>query len=240
MTSFSILQRRLTTIDLGLDTDVRAKYETLKLIFFSFKNDWNLAEWGGEDTALVYDRNKTDPGEPDRERLLRDSPQQYAPQGLYRAMIYVVAEAFMSGTRPTPDAPAAVERCITFGEFQREWDGAESERTSFARRSLGRLTQPGRSGATMDPVFDSMVELFGGFHPKRKPVLWRLLVAQYLLYGALLSKEPELVPLTEEEIGSFDWRWETSNDEDFRQPLEVAEGFVGGQLATLRQRLGLS
>jgi hypothetical protein len=239
MTSFSILQRRLTTIDLGLDTGVRAKYETLKLIFFSFKNDWNLAEWGGGDTALKYDRNKTDPGEPDRERLLRDSPQEYAPQGLYRAMLYVVAEAFMSSTDGARSASAAVERCITFGEFQGEWDCAESERMSLARRSLDRLTQPGRSQSTMAPVFDSLVELFGGFHPERKPVLWRLLISQYFLYGALLSDEPELVPLTEEEIESFDWRCATNKDEDFRQPLAAAEGFVNGQLATLRQRLDL-
>jgi hypothetical protein len=242
MTSFSILQRRLTTIDLSLDTGVRAKYETLKLIFFSFKNDWNLAEWGEQDTVLEYDRNRTDPGESDRERLLRDSPQKHAPQGLYRAMLYVVAEAFMScsdAPGSTPDAPAA-ERCLTFGEFQREWDGAGSGQGSLARRSLARLVGPGESQSSMGPVFDSLVELFGGFHPERKPVLWRVLVAQYLLYRALLSEGPELVPLTEEEIESFDWRSETSRDEDFRQSLEVAEQFAGGQLASLRQRLELN
>jgi hypothetical protein len=168
LTSFSILQRRLTTIDLGLDTAVRAKYETLKLIFFSFKNDWNLARWGGEGVGLEYDRNRTDAGEPERERLLRDSPQFYAPQGLYRAMLYVVAESFTTcGDNP---ASGVAERCITFGEFQRAWQGVESSRASPARRSLGRLGR--RNAATpMEPVFDPLVELFAGFHPQRKPVL---------------------------------------------------------------------
>lgn len=241
-TSFSILQRRLTTIDLSLDITVRAKYETLKLIFFSLKNDWNLAESDG-DTALKYDRNKTDPGEPGRERLLRDSPQIHAPQGLYRAMLYVVAEAFVAGDespRSAPGSPATTERCISFGEFQQEWQGAEPERTSLASRSLSRLAGPRRSRSTMEPVFDDLVELFAGFHPQRKPVLWRVLLAQYLLYGALLSKEPEFVPLTEEEIESFDWRSKASANEDFLQSLQVAEGFVEGQLASLRTRLELT
>lgn len=238
LTGFSILQRRLTTIDLSLDTAVRAKYETLKLIFFSFKNDWDLAE-SGDGTALVYDRNRTDPGEPDRERLLRDLPHECAPQGLYRVMLYVVAEAFVADDEPlsAADPSATTERCITFGEFQREWRRAEPERSSLASRSLGRLTGPRRAPSAMDPVFDDLVELFAGFHPQRKPVLWRVLLAQYLLYGALLSEKSEFVPLNDEEIESFDWRSKASAGEDFLQSLQVAEGFVEGQLAALRTRL---
>lgn len=237
LTSFSILQRRLTTVDLSLDTAVRAKYEMLKLIFFSFKSDWNLAEWDDEGTALEYDRNRTDPGEPERERLLRDSPQCYAPQGLYRAMLYVVAEAFV--THDDDPTSGAIERCITFGEFQREWKGVEAGRMSFTRRSLNRLGR-GRVAAPLEPVFDPLVELFAGFHPQRKPVLWRVLISQYLLYRALFREEPEFVPLGEDEVEAFDWGHETGRCSDFRQSLLVAEGFVAEQLSLLRERLELN
>jgi hypothetical protein len=236
LTSFSILQRRLTTVDLSLDTAVRAKYEMLKLIFFSFKSDWKLAKWS-EGTALEYDRNRTDPGEPERERLLRDSPQCYAPQGLYRAMLYVVAEAFVR--RDDDRASGAIERCITFGEFQREWNPVEARRTSRTRRSLSCLGR-GRATASLEPVFDPLVELFAGFHPQRKPVLWRVLVSQYLLYRALFREEPEFIPLGADEIEAFDWRSGTEHQSDFRQSLLVAEGFVAEQLSQLRERLELN
>jgi hypothetical protein len=220
ITAFSILQRRLTTIDLGLDAGVRTKYEMLKLIFFSFQNDWELAAWGDK---LEYDRNKSDPGEPEREDRLRELPERYAPQGLYRVMTYVVAEAFVSSPDNPPaasDASAPAERCMTFGEFEREWRKAEE----------GQATP-------MASVSETLVELLGGFHPKRKPVLWRVLLAQYLLYRSLLSGHPELVPLTENEQKLFDWRGPGDQDEDFRQELAIAEGFVADQLSSLRQRL---
>jgi len=239
LTSFCILQGRLTTIDLGLDTAVRAKYEMLRLIFFSLKNDWDLAGWGDATSKLEYDRNRTDVGEPDRERLLRESPQRHAPQGLYRAMLYVVAEALVVGddARAAQDGARPAERCITFGEFQREWEGAEPKRTSLVRRPLVLVSRSEQPPSSMEPVFDTLVELMQGFHPRRKPVLWRVLVAHYLLCKALLSEAPELEPLTEEEIADFDWRSPAESGEDFRLSLTVAEGFVGEQLASLRGRL---
>ncbi len=236
LTSFSILQRRLTTIDLSLDTAVRAKYETLKLIFFSFKNDWNLAEWGGEGVALDYDRNRTDVGEPERDRLLREDPQRFAPQGLYRAMLYVVAEAFItSGHEP---APGAAERCITFGEFQQAWQGVESKRAKL-NRPFGRFTRLAAE-TPMEPVFDPLVELFAGFHPLRKPVLWRVLLSQYLLYRALLRDSPELIPFGEDDLKTFDWRSEAESHENFEHSLRASEGFVAQQLASLHDRLELN
>lgn len=239
LTSFSILQRRLTTIDLGLDAAVRAKYEMLRLIFFSLKSDWDLAGWGDATTRLEYDRNRSDAGEPDREQLLRESPQRHAPQGLYRAMLYVVAEALVVGddSRAVQDGARPAERCITFGEFQREWEGAEPKRISLARRSLVLVSRSEQPPSSMEPVFDTLVELMLGFHPQRKPVLWRVLVAHYLLCKTLLSEAPELEPLTEEEIADFDWRSPAESGEDFRLSLTVAEGFVGEQLASLRGRL---
>jgi hypothetical protein len=220
ITAFCILHRRLTTIDLGLDTDVRTKYEMLKLIFFSLQNDWELAASG---ERLEYDRNKSDPGEPDREDRLREAPQRYAPQGLYRVMTYVVAEAFVSSPNNLPPPSVGgvqAERCVTFGEFEREWKRAEKGNPS-----------------PMAPVFETLIELFGGFHPKRKPVLWRVLLAQFLLYRSLLDGRPQLIPLTEEERASFDWRKADEQGEDYEQPVSIAERFVSDQLATLRARL---
>jgi hypothetical protein len=44
ITSFTTLQRQLTTIDLQLDPVVRQRYELIKLIFLSLSEDWDLAK----------------------------------------------------------------------------------------------------------------------------------------------------------------------------------------------------
>ncbi len=242
ITTFSVLQRRLTTIDLGLDPDVRAKYELLRLVFFSFCQDWDLAAYGKEDEHLKldYDRNKTDAGEPGRARLLRDSPAHYAPQGFYRAMVYVIAESLITEPQSSSasDPLSATARCMSFGAFQREWDQAASESSSRTRQALHRVGLTPRSQSAMTPVFEPVVELFKGFHPKRKPVLWRVLLTQYLLYGALLSGEPSLHPLSAAERTAIDWcRDGEDNAGEMNVSVTVAERFVGDQLASLQARV---
>ena len=71
MTSFKILQHRLTVIDLSLEPRLRTQYELLKLIFRTFTEDHDLARCEPE---LEYKPDRADPGRPDRERLLRQSP----------------------------------------------------------------------------------------------------------------------------------------------------------------------
>jgi hypothetical protein len=98
LTSFTTLQRQLTTIDLQLDPVVRQRYELIKLIFLSPSEDWELARQN--DDELRYDRNRADPGEPDRESLLSQYPACYAPQG--RALRRPGASASASSSEHGP------------------------------------------------------------------------------------------------------------------------------------------
>lgn len=233
ITTFSILQRRLTTIDLSLDPGVREQYEMLKLVFFSFSKDWDLAEGIKAGPELPYDRNKTDPGERGRKKLLKREPERYAPQGLYRGMLDLVAEALVADAAAQTDESDdgfRRERCMTFGEFQRSWDRARAQQGRALRGR--RAAEP---PSPIEAILESMIELFCGFHPSRKPVLWRVLVTQYLLYGAFLNGK--LTPLGEEEIQSLDWRTEGDAGTDFREPIRVGEAFVERELASVRGRL---
>jgi hypothetical protein len=237
VTTFSILQRQLTTIDLSLDEKVRGQYEMLKLVFFSFSKDWEIAGWGGSNSKLAYDRDKTDIGEPDREKFLREAPEHYAPQGLYRGMIYLVAEALVTGASESvggSNKTMSPERCMTFGEFQREWSKVKHERSSTARRVFDRVAHPTREPSAMAQIFDTTVELFTGFHPKSKPVLWRVLLMQYMLYRALLRGEPAVAQLSEEEIRMLDWRIDKTGPGDFRGSLAIAEEFVASEMSRLQ------
>jgi hypothetical protein len=229
LTSFTTLQRQLTTIDLQLDPVVRQRYELIKLIFLSPSEDWELARQ--HDEKLEYDRNRTDPGERDRERLLSQSPERYAPQGLYRGTIYVVAEALTTVLTALPGAEGspAPPRCISFGEFERAWAAAGANDSCSA--SGDRLEGPDPTRSSMAPIYDTVVELFHGFHPSRKPVLWRVLTYQYMLYRALLSAKPEFQPLTPEEKQALSWR--SDGEPQTEQTLSIVQAYASKRLASL-------
>lgn len=59
------------------------------------------------------------------------------------------------------------ERILTFGEFE----------------GRSRIEQPGDVSGPVGAVRD----LFTGFSPPNRPVLWRLLLAQFVIYKALLA-----------------------------------------------------
>jgi hypothetical protein len=203
VTTFRLLQQRLTVIDLNLDPRLRTQYEVLKLLFLSFNSDFDLAKCG---KVLPYEPDKTDPEETDREGLLEKDPGRFARQGLYRGILDVVVESLI-----------VENRCLTFGEFLREWDRRQSP---------------------LHGVRGELLYLFGGFHPARKPVLWRVLVTQYLLYTVLLRDEPLEAPV-HAELEELDWRGEGSDvaDDDVREPLVAAGAFVEKKLAEVAARV---
>jgi hypothetical protein len=212
VTSFRLLQGRLTGIDLGLDPRLRTQYELLKLLFLSFNADFDLARCAPR--ALPYEPDSTDPGAPGRGRLLAQDPARYARQGLYRGILDVTVEALIAGEEDPP-------RCLTVGEFLRDWEAKES---------------------ALYGLRGELQALIGGFHPARKPVLWRVLVSQHLLTTLLLRDRPlDDAPLPELELAPFDWRHgEDIADDDVREPLRAAHGFVAAKLEDVRSRLGVT
>jgi hypothetical protein len=112
-------------------------------------------------------------------------------------------------------------RCMTYGEFARAWDDDGS--ALHATRAL-------------------FLELLRGFHPARKPVLWRVLIAQHLLYSALLRDAPleaPPTPLSDPQIAELDWRKhaDEADDAEIRAPVRAAEAYVAGKLADVAARL---
>jgi|SRR5207247_7326221 len=99
-------------------------------------------------------------------------------------------------------------------------------------------------------TFDAFIDLFRNFHPKTRPVLWRVLVTQAHIYEALLrTREMKLTdsgndpipkfiqPLPEKERLDLDWRQsseEATDEEVLKQPFDAAYAYLrehlGGQL----------
>jgi hypothetical protein len=105
-TSLKIIQRRLTAIDLALEPRLSFQYKLLKMAFFSYTWDNQLAR---RDPSLNYRPDDADPGTPNRERLLAEAPRVYRRQGLYVGIVDQLADALISDTTSS--------RCKSLGEF---------------------------------------------------------------------------------------------------------------------------
>lgn len=208
ITSYKILQRRLTTVDLGLERRLRTQYELLKLIFLSFTWDFDLA--GGK-PELSYTPDVADPGQRGREKRLRDNPQVYWRQGFYRGIVEMISEALIVAE---PGAAGPGSRCKSLGEFWAELSDPES--------SLGQFA-------------GEIEALLQGFHPSRKPVLWRVLVAQHRLYDVFLATKRsqtgslELGGPPEESFEKL--KWQEGADDVIRAPILVADAYVRDKVA---------
>ena len=151
--------------------------------------------------SLPYRPDDADPGKSDRERLLRERPPMYQRQGLYIGTLERVIETLIIEREDGP-------RSMTFGEFVTAWADAKS---AFA------------------DVKGDVLNLLIRFHPRQRPVLWRLLVEQALLYDVLLATADARtnttpIAITEVPVDQFDWRLKDDGapDLDITVPVEVA------------------
>lgn len=107
ISTYRILQRRLTTFDLSLDPSIRARYELNKLLFRSFTDDFDLAS---RDPKLSYDPNRADPEHDDWRMKITEHPAVYRRQGFYLGRLEILADRLIA-------LDARPQRPKTFGEF---------------------------------------------------------------------------------------------------------------------------
>ena len=95
---------------------------------------------------------------------------------------------------------------------------------------------------------NTIVELLFNFHPNTKPVLWRMLITQAMLYSALKNirenKDPPYIKglkgMTDEEKRHFDWRQKSNEATDnkvLNQPFIAAEEYLQNNEKTLYNKL---
>lgn len=220
MTSFRILQHRLTVIDLSLEPRLQAQYELLKLIFRSFTEDHDLARC---DPKLEYKPDEADSGKPGRERLLRQARRVHRRQGLYLGTLDLATEAMIK------ERGDGVSRCRNYGEFLVELDDRQSGLTG---------------------VMPDLTALFEGFHPQEQPVLWRVLVTQVLLYDSFLNAYrsvqedgrglARLVTMpSADQLALLDWRGAPAQADDaaVRAPATAAHAYLQRRVAELERTL---
>ena len=118
---------------------------------------------------------------------------------------------------------------MSFGEFEKEFDKIQE---GDVKSSLGTVK-----------------DLFFEFHPHTRPVLWRILITQALLYRCILELSLKrnmtlhqimefLTTISREEMSHFDWRLPEQKIDDniIFEPFEVAKTYLN---SSLKRRLEL-
>ena len=208
---FKLLRRRLTSVDLTVDRRIKAQYELAKLLYRTFRDDYQFA---GIEPRLEYDPNHEEWQERSRKR-----PEVYWRQGVIWGRLDNAIDAL---TARDPDGDLQL---MSYGIFE----------TTY-------LDQ----GSDLRRQFELVIVPLLRFHPKTRPVFWRMLVTQAHLYETLLrahraaspdevsDRVLDLVP--DLERGRFDWRenpGEATDEKVLVEPFTAAwvylESHLGGR-----------
>ncbi len=142
--------------------------------------------------------------------LRLENPQGYWKQGIATGHLDIVTSAFIVRSGET------VPRVLTYEEFTRLMNGE-----------------------SRPAAFEPLIDLFRGFHPFNRPVLWRILAGQAMLYRALLdlrdgadSESFRIRSFSEVEIvRHFDWREIPGIPvAELVEPFDAAAEYLCGQL----------
>ena len=152
-----------------------------------------------------------DPNTNDLAKRFSES-KEYWPQGMYIGRLDNAIESLIV------EGPKGQFRCMSYGQFENEF---------YKKKSKVRN------------AFSEVRNLFLNFHPKTRPVLWRILIIQTHLYLALdracKAKESNMIDslkpliiIPKDQRKEFDWRSsekEASDKEVFEDPFEVAKKY---------------
>jgi hypothetical protein len=124
--------------------------------------------------------------------------------------------------------PEGAWRVMSFAEFEKEWN----DQLSSVHQAFNRISY-----------------LFTDFHPRLRPVLWRLLIVQASLYrvlSRLRSNQPfdsalaTLIQFPPAERLKLDWRRPGEQVEEavaLHEPFDVAKKYLSEQLKQVGEKL---
>jgi hypothetical protein len=228
MAAFKLLQHRLTNIDLKLDQSINIQYILAKILYYTFSSSPDLAR---SDPAIPYDPDQIEAeskglDESAKKERRAKYPEIFWLQGLKVGRLDILAEALILSERVEKGDNNI--RIKSFGEFEQEFLKSESM-ASYDHSN----------------PFEVFITIFSYFHPRTRPVLWRVLITQACLYNAIrnirnakefnTSNFDEFMKLFEiEKVKSkCDWiqrSYEVVSDEEFTMPFKAAQNYLEAQL----------
>jgi hypothetical protein len=205
-----LCRERLTVLDLSLEKSIADQYEAMKQLYRSWTNSRELA---AAEPELDYGPFRDD----------RPDPTQHLSVGQLELLIdaLIVRDA---GAEEAADRQVR-SRHMGYGEFDRKLDDPSSN-LAATFSLLARILQEPHPG---QPDKRQM------FHPRQRPVLWRILLTQAHLCRWFMeqSRQPralhpaDAIPVDDRKI--FDWRSnddEASYDEAVTKPFQAVQSYL--------------
>ncbi len=215
LAAFKLLQHKLTNIDLKMDYSINIQYILAKILYYTFSSSPDLAK---SNPAIFYDPDQigTDLSltESDKKQMREKYPERFFIQGLKVGNLDILSESLI--VESGKDA-----RIKSFGEFEIEF-------------LKNKESDPDKK------KFEIFITMFSFFHPKTRPVLWRVLITQAFLYKAIMNiRNTENLSLASfDDIKNFfdiektktkcDWRQynERVSNEEFDIHFKAAEDYL--------------
>ena len=241
---FRLMQNQLTLFDLDLVPFFKTQYVFAKALYYTFSDDFEFADQSKTDepknkyyapveelsdeelrTAAISQGIEISAPYIRRklERALENKcPQKYYKQGIITGTIDNLVETMII------QGPDGIAAPISYGKFNEKYFKDD-------------VKEP----------FDQIVYLFLNFHPEKRPILWRILIAQVHIHNAIIKARemrdsgPQksssvLEMMTEEEwIKRFNWYFETekySKEEVYTKPFAIVKNYLSNKLKNIMEK----
>ncbi len=174
---YELMTRKLTQFDLNLDANLHRQYLIARVAYRAFLSDFDLVD-KNRYPLIEFDATHPSYNPPeDRPASMTDPLEQRWRwrQGLYSGQISQAVDAVIISDQSADGQQHA--RVMTFADFAKALRGTDlrdSDQPPPAARAIKLALQP-------------VVDVFRDFHPARRPVTWRILLAQAACYRAIAA-----------------------------------------------------
>ena len=175
---YELMTRKLTLLDLALEPDLYWQHSIARKAYEALRSDFNLIEDPPYPPLVFGEQPHTyAPPEGRPTSPVKEAEQRWTwRQGLYSGHISQAVDALLADTGASP-------RVLTYAEFAKALAGVDLRADDDA----------GGPGGAMKRALGPLIELLRGFHPARRPITWRILLAQAACYRALAAARDGIV-----------------------------------------------
>jgi len=208
-----IIQRRITLVDLSLDSRIKRQYLLANNLYQTFSSDFKLASLH---PPIPYE---PDSRSADYSQKVQEKPHIYKRQGLPVGLLDNVVDALIVSDKTSP------ARCLSFGEFETKYQNKASDVHKTFASVVGLFLN--FHPATRPVLWRILIT--------------QLHLNKAILAESELDFEPHNAPHalikipTKDRLGRYDWRSKDStvSDSDLEQPFDVAEKFLNKRLGKM-------
>jgi hypothetical protein len=173
---YELMTRKLTSLDLRLDPDLHLQQHLALRSYLAMRSDFDLVDPRFPPVAFGPDKNAYAPPETRPDTPPAELTQRWAwRQGLYSGQISQAVDAVLK-------VEDKAVRVLTYAEFAKALGGAD----------LRARVDPGGAARAISRAMQPMSDMLMDFHPARRPITWRVFLAQGACLRAIAAAQAGL------------------------------------------------